>query len=225
MPVSEGTTPPIGRPAPIAGRFHLVGLLLILFGIAALGFFAQQQAAAPTGKAPTAQLAEHSQAIQIYLVALVMDWALFCYCYAGIRRNGGTLASLSGGRWKSAKDVLVDIAIAIPFMALWEGVAYAGHYLLDRFSPGTTAATVDSLLPKSLLEITLWILLCLTAGFWRTRRVASQSSSQHYLPRVDRCLGRLAQVHPISLSQRSPSAKDAISDTAFRKTNNALLHH
>jgi membrane protease YdiL (CAAX protease family) len=166
MPASEGLTiPPIGRPAPIAGRFHLVGLLLILFGIAALGFFAQHQAAAPTGKAPTAQLAEHSQAIQIYLVALVMDWALFYYCYAGIRRNGGTLASLSGGRWKSAKDVLVDIAIAIPFMALWEGVAYAGHYLLDRFSPGTTAATVASLLPKSLLEITLWILLCLTAGF------------------------------------------------------------
>jgi membrane protease YdiL (CAAX protease family) len=166
MPASEGlTTPSIGRPAPVAGRFHLVGLLLILSGIAALGFFAQHQAAAPTAKAPTAQLAEHGQAIQIYLVALVMDWALFYYCYAGIRRNGGTLASLSGGRWKSAKDVLVDIAIAILFIALWEGVAYAVHYLLDRFSPGTTAATVASLLPKSLLEIALWILLCLTAGF------------------------------------------------------------
>jgi len=61
--------------------------------------------------------------------------------------------------------VFTDIAIAIPFIAIWEGVAYAGHYLLDLFDPSSNAATVESLLPKSLLEISLWILLCLTAGF------------------------------------------------------------
>lgn len=166
MPASEGrNTATIGKPAPIASRYHLLGLLLILFGIAALGFFAQHQAAAPTDKTSTGELANHGQAIQIYLVALVMDWALFAYCYVGVRRRGGALASLSGDRWRSAKDVFVDIAIAIPFIALWEGAAYLCHYLLDRFSPGTAAATVDSLLPKSLLEITLWIALCLTAGF------------------------------------------------------------
>jgi membrane protease YdiL (CAAX protease family) len=165
MPVSELTALPVTRPAPIATRFHLVGLLLILFGIAAAGFFAQHQAVAPTSQTPTGQLADHGQAIQFYLVALVMDWALFYYCYVGVRRNGGTLASLSAGRWKSAKDVFTDIAIAIPFIAIWEGVAYAGHYLLDLFDPSSNAATVESLLPKSLLEISLWILLCLTAGF------------------------------------------------------------
>ena len=158
-------TPLVARPSPIATQFHLAGLLLILFGVAAAGFFAQHQAAAPTGNAPAGQLAEHAQAIQIYLVALVMDWALFFYCYVGVRRTGGTLASLSGGRWTAAKDVLKDIAIAIPFVALWEGVAYGGHFLLDFFSPANSAATVDNLLPKSLLEITLWIFLCLTAGF------------------------------------------------------------
>jgi hypothetical protein len=94
-----------------------------------------------------------------------MDWALFYYCYAGVRRRGGTLSSLSAGRWSSAKDVFTDIAIAIPFWALWEAVAYGVHYLLDALNPGGTAAAVDSLLPKSLVEITLWILLCITAGF------------------------------------------------------------
>ena len=150
------------RPVPIASKLHLIGLVLILFGIAAAGFLAQRHA---TSAAPTGRLAEHSQAIHIYVVALFMDWALFYYCYAGVRRNGGTLASLSAGRWTSAKDVLTDIAIAIPFWGLWEGVAYGVHYLLNVLDPHGTAATVSSLLPQSLLEISLWILLCLTAGF------------------------------------------------------------
>jgi membrane protease YdiL (CAAX protease family) len=165
MSASKGPTTPATKPTAIATRFHLVGLLLILFGVAAAGFFAQHQATGPTKTADAGQLAEHGQAIQIYFVALVMDWALFFYCYVGVRRAGGTLASLSGNRWKAARDVLRDIAIAIPFVALWEGVAYGGHYILDFLSPTNNAATVASLLPKSPAEITLWILLCLTAGF------------------------------------------------------------
>ena len=58
----------------------------------------------------------------------------------------------------------MDVAIAIPFFAVWEGVAYGVHYLLDALHP-SGAAAVDSLLPKSAVEITLWVLLCATAGF------------------------------------------------------------
>jgi uncharacterized protein len=166
MPASQVvTTPPAAKPAWIASKLHLVGLLLILLGVAGAGFLAQQHAAAATGNAPAAQLAEHGRAIHIYLVALFMDWALFYYCFAGVHRHGGSLASLSGGRWTSAKDVVTDLAIAAPFWALWEGVAYGAHYVLDFLHPAGNAATVTSLLPKSPLEITLWILLCLTAGF------------------------------------------------------------
>jgi membrane protease YdiL (CAAX protease family) len=166
MPASELLdTSPAARPAPIASKLHLAGLLLFLFGTAAAGFLAQHHAAAPASTAPPGQLADHSKAIHFYLVALLMDWALFYYCYFGVRRRGGTLASMSAGRWTTAKDVLTDIAIAIPFWALWEGVAYGVHYLLDFLNPAGTAAAVDSLLPKSLLEVTVWILVCLTAGF------------------------------------------------------------
>jgi membrane protease YdiL (CAAX protease family) len=164
MPISELRTAP-ARPVPIASNLHLIGAVLILFGTAAAGFLAQHHAAATPATAPTGQLAEHSKAIPIYLVALLMDWALFYYCYAGVRRRGGTLATLSGGRWRSVKDVLVDLAIALPFWAVWEGVAYGVHYVLDAVNPTGTAAVVDSLLPQSPLEISLWIFLCLTAGF------------------------------------------------------------
>jgi uncharacterized protein len=155
----------VTRPGLIATKFHLVGLVLILLAVAAAGFLAQQQAAAPASTAPPGQLVEHSQAIQFYLAALVLDWALFFYCYIGVRRSAGNLASLTGGRWRSAKNVFTDIAIAIPFAALWDGVAYGSHYLLDFLNPTNNAAIVDSLLPKSPVEITLWFLVCLTAGF------------------------------------------------------------
>ena len=94
-----------------------------------------------------------------------MDWALFYYCFWGVKSEGGTLASLSGGRWKSVRELLIDVAIAIPFWIVWEGAAYGVHYLLDAINPSGVAAVVDSLLPQSLLEIGLWILLCVTAGF------------------------------------------------------------
>jgi len=153
------------RPVAIASKLHLAGLLLLLFGTAAAGLVAQHHAAAPAGAAPSGQLAEHGKAVHIYLVALFMDWALFYYCYAGVRRAGGTLASFSAGRWGSAKVLLTDVAIAIPFWGVWEAVAYGMHYLLEALHPSGAVAVVDSLLPKSLLEIVLWTLLCATAGF------------------------------------------------------------
>jgi membrane protease YdiL (CAAX protease family) len=160
-----GTDTPASVPAPLASKLHLTGLILILFGVAALGFMAQHHAAGPASAAPAGQLADHSRSIHFYVVGLFMDWALFYYCFAGVHGKGGTLAMLSGDRWHSARDVLADIAVAAPFWVIWEGGAYGAHYLLDALHPEQTAASVDSLLPQSPLEVFLWILMCLTAGF------------------------------------------------------------
>src|SRR5208337_3861564 len=108
------------------------------------------------GAAP-GQLATQSQAIPLYLSLLAMDWALLYYCWAGVRRYGGNLISLSGARWKSWRDLAVDLAIMLPFWATWEGVAYGTHWLIDsRVITSAAAKTVDSLLPKSLTEIMFW---------------------------------------------------------------------
>lgn len=106
------------------------------------------------------QLGSHSQAIPIYLVAIAMDWALLYYCWAGVHHSGGTVSTLSGGRWTSWKSVAVDIAIVIPYWVLWESVAYGVARLLGP----STAKTVDSLLPQSVLEIFVWIAASITAG-------------------------------------------------------------
>ncbi len=145
------------KPEPIASWLHLAGLLVIGAAVTGLGLLAQR---GPAGGAAGGQLASHSQAIPIYLTAIVMDWALFYYCWAGVHRRGGSLWSLSGGRWTSWRGVAVDLAIALPFWLVWEGAAYAVATVLGPSS----AKSVDSLLPHSLLEIFLWSATCVTAG-------------------------------------------------------------
>lgn len=151
-------------PKQIASWGWLAGFFAICAGTVLMGFLAQH---APTGGAAATpdQLAGHSQAITIYLSLLAMEWALLYYCWAGVRRYGGNLIALSGARWKSWRDLAVDLAIALPFWAIWEGVAYGVHWLIDsRVITSAAAKTVDSLLPKSLTEIVLWIALSMTAG-------------------------------------------------------------
>jgi membrane protease YdiL (CAAX protease family) len=146
------------KPKQIASWAHLLGFLLIGAGVVALGFFAQH---APSGgPASSGQLASHGKSIPIYLTAIFMDWALLYYCWAGVHHRGGSLWALSGGRWTSWKSVAVDLGIALPFWVLWEGAAYGVNWLLGPSS----AKTVDSLLPQSMLEILIWIGASLTAG-------------------------------------------------------------
>jgi len=152
---TAGTT---GDVKPVAAWGHLVGFLLIMAGTAFMGFRAQH---ASTGSAGAGQLAQHGQAISIYLVAGLMDWALLYYCWVGVHRRGGTLATLSGGRWTSWKSLASDVAIAVPFWGIWEGTAYAVHWVLGSSS----AKSVDSLLPRSVVEVLLWIAVSITAGF------------------------------------------------------------
>jgi membrane protease YdiL (CAAX protease family) len=151
-------------PAQIASWGRLVGFLLIGAGMVVLGFLAQHAASGTQGAAGQGQLASHSKAIPIYLGAIFMDWALLYYCWAAVHHFGGGLKTLSGERWASVKDVVADIAIAVPFWVLWEGTAYGVWRLLAATAGSNSAKTVDSLLPQSLLEIAIWIATSITAG-------------------------------------------------------------
>jgi membrane protease YdiL (CAAX protease family) len=151
-------------PAQIASWSRLIGFLLIGAGVAVMGFIAQHASATGSGAAAPGQLASHRQAIPIYLAALAMDWALFYYCWAAVHHYGGSLWALSGGRWTSWKDVLVDLGIMVPFLFVWEGMAYGVSRFLAGIAGPDSAKTVDSLLPQSVIEILIWIATSITAG-------------------------------------------------------------
>jgi len=147
------------KPAQIASWGHLAGYLLITGGITAWGFYLQKAAVA---NAPAGQIMDHSQAMKSYFLAILADCALLYYCWVGVHKRGGTMETLSGGRWKSWRAVAIDFAIAFPFWVLWEATAYGVHWLLG---PGDTARSVGGLLPQSVPEVLVWILVSITAGF------------------------------------------------------------
>ncbi len=154
------TRPP--KPEPIASWKHSAGFLAIMAALLVLGLY-QQHAGGGSGAGSNqgaGQLASHTYAIPIYLTALGMDWALLYFCWAGVRAHGGNLWDLAGGRWKSWREVFSDLAVMLPFWAIWEGAAYGVHMLLGSGN----AKTVDSLLPHSLVEVLVWIATCITAG-------------------------------------------------------------
>lgn len=151
-------------PAQIASWSRLVGFLLIGAGVMVMGLLLQHAGSAGNGAAASGQLASHRQAIPVYLGTIVMEWALFYYCWVGVDHYGGNLWTLSGGRWLSWKDVLLDMGILVPFLVIWEGTAYGISKLLAGTAGPGSAKTVDSLLPQSLIEILIWIATSITAG-------------------------------------------------------------
>jgi len=151
----------VEKPTQLASWGHFLGFLLIMAGMAAMGFRAQHAGTGSAGTMPAGQLAHHGNAIYFYLVAGVMDWALFYYCWVGVHRWGGNVATLSGGRWSSWGNLGTDVAIAAPFWVLWEATAFAVNWVLGPSS----AKSVSSLLPHTLLEVLLWIAVSITAGF------------------------------------------------------------
>jgi membrane protease YdiL (CAAX protease family) len=113
------------------------------------------------GTAAAGQIADHSQSVKNYLIDIAADCALLYYCWVGVHWRGGNLETLSGGRWTTWKQLLTDIAIALPFWVLWEATAYGVHWLLGP----SNARSVAALLPQTVPEILLWILVSITAGF------------------------------------------------------------
>ncbi|HEY0198926.1 MAG TPA: CPBP family intramembrane glutamic endopeptidase [Rhodanobacter sp.] len=163
------------RPRQIAAWWHLVGYLMIVLGITAWGFHTQQAGMGSRQPADPGQLGNHGAAISFYLTSILGDCALFYYCWVGVHRHGGTLATLTGGRWASWQAIARDVAIAVPFWVLWELVATGVWRLLGA----STAKSVSALLPQSPLEIAVWIGVSTVAGF--TEEIQSRGYLQQQL--------------------------------------------
>jgi hypothetical protein len=143
------------RPSAVASYGHTLGLVGIAIAVAALGALAQ--ARPTTGGSLTSTPAS---ALPAYVSALVMEALLVCYVWAGVRKRGVTLAALSGGRWSSLREVMRDIAIAIPFWIVWQAAAD----LADAVIGPSNAKSIDVLFPIGWLEVGAWIMVSVTAG-------------------------------------------------------------
>jgi CAAX protease family protein len=140
----------------IVPYWHTAVLLVVLLGLSALN----------AGSAQSAR-ADHSH-LRIYLATIIYEWLLTGFVWWGLRRSGGTLRQLIGGRWEDVGDFLLDFAIggatwiaammALALVALAMGMGHADNLEQARRQLGFLA-------PQSSLEMVVWVCLSATAGF------------------------------------------------------------
>jgi len=129
--------------------------------IAGWGFYLQRTGPANADAAVAGQLIDHSQAIKNYVIDILADCGLLYYCWVGVHWHGGTMETLTRGRWATLKGLGKDVAIALPFWLVWEATAYGVQRLLGPSS----ARSTTSMLPQSRLEVLIWIVVSIVAGF------------------------------------------------------------
>ena len=155
MVIAASISSPTPRQKLIAPIWHTVLLVSIFLGITIAGALFQRHAQSSSGA-----LQQHPNVVPLYLSVIAVEWLLVYGVWAGIRSRGVRLVDLIGGRWHSARDVLIDIVLAIVVWILWLGIQ-AG---VSRMVP-SHAKSVSTLLPQNPLEVVLWIVTSLTAGF------------------------------------------------------------
>jgi len=144
------------RPSFIASPWHTLSILLIF------GYFGFRQGTPQhaLGSEHAQAVASHAAILRGYLIAIATEWGMAYWVWAGVHWKGGHLRDLTGGRWLTWRSVALDVAIAIPFWLLWEFTAYLVHLAVDRIP----TPTAPYHLPNGPAEVSLWILLSISAG-------------------------------------------------------------
>src|SRR5580692_12672613 len=156
---NPATSAPAQTPPPrrlIAASWHTLSILLIF---AYFGF----RASLPSSTiAPgTAQAsASHNAVLLKYALLILSEWGMAYWAWAGVHWRGGHLRDLTGRRWTNWRSIATDVAIAIPFWIVWELTAW----LVQRAVEHIPAATALYQPPTGPAEVTLWILLSISAG-------------------------------------------------------------
>lgn len=151
--VSARGAPP--GPKLIAPLWHTGLLVAIFVGLALSGALFQHQA-----RVDPQMLQQHTNMVPLYVSLLAMEWALFLYVKKGVRLTGFSLRQLVGGRWTSARGVVVDLSLAFAIWALCTLITL----IWDRWSGAGHAASIRILLPQGAAEKVLWIAVSASAG-------------------------------------------------------------
>lgn len=163
--------PPAATPEPPSASdrtavvLHLVLLLVILLGFSYLGVAGHQRTVERFGR-PV-----------FYLSTMIFEWVLLAYVWVGMRRQRWTLAEITGGKWKSFEDALLDLAIAAGFWIVAAGVLVGVGFLLglahgvahdpqhQQEALKEVLKKVGYLAPANARELLAFIALSATAGF------------------------------------------------------------
>ena len=141
---------------PVAPAWHTALLAALFLAFAVSGALFQRHAQSTPG-----MMQAHPNVIPLYLSLIAMEWGLFLYVWkAGLNRTGTKVSEIIGGRWTSAKDVFVDLGLAVGAWAVWILIEKSW----DRVLGAGHAASIQTYLPQRAIEILLWISVSISAG-------------------------------------------------------------
>ena len=144
--------PPEDR-SRVAPVWHTV---VFLAGIAGLTFTQYHQTARVSA------MHIHSR-VPLYAVTIAFEWIMVGYVVLGLLIARKRLRDLVGGRWNRWIDFWRDIGIVILFTIVAWGVLLVAAVLLGTNE--TAPEAVKQLFPRTPVEMIVWALLTVTAGF------------------------------------------------------------
>lgn len=137
----------------VAPLWHSLGLLIILLAIS-LGLLRMQRRSPASG-------GQQQGNVIVYIAVIACEWAMTFYVWLGGLIPGATrLHDLVGGCWTNGKEVLRDLGLAVALWIAVTGVGFlAGLVLRPHVEP------LAFLSPRGVVEIILWVVMSVTAGF------------------------------------------------------------
>jgi membrane protease YdiL (CAAX protease family) len=139
------------KQATIAGTRHTLILLVALIAWAFWSVIRADRMSAMV----------HPNRMAVYLLTIVWQWGVVAYIVFGVRRHGGSLRDIVGGRWNGMKDFLWDWGIAVVF---WFAAVTAMILVAFALHAGYSNQGTRFLKPEGTTEVILWIFVSLTTG-------------------------------------------------------------
>jgi membrane protease YdiL (CAAX protease family) len=134
---------------PVASPWHTAVVLAVITVLVVRGWF----------QAEHLRMVAMPDRIRLYNRAILFEWLTLALVLAGVWLHGSSLFTVMGDRWRSVREFLRHVGIALVFLiatiALTSIVGSHG-------SAGDRA--IQFLLPHGRIEIALWVLLSITAG-------------------------------------------------------------
>ena len=150
--------PPLAPSAPedhsrVAPTWHTVVFVVVTLGLTALQ--ARQQ--------PELKSLNLPSRTPLYAVMIIFEFIMLGYVWIGLRAAGKTVRDIIGGKWARLEDFALDVAIAVGFWCVVAGMLVAMNFALGKNE--TQMEAVKALLPRTPVEMVIWVCLAVTAGF------------------------------------------------------------
>jgi membrane protease YdiL (CAAX protease family) len=148
--VSQQIVPQI-KP-PVAAAWHTVVFILVVGAWASWGYLGTH----------TAQYQQDPHRLFTYILTAGWEWLVVGYIAWGVRSHGMRFRELIGRRWKNFLHFLIDFGIAVGFWILALVVLGVVNFAFLHLKP---QPSVKLMLPQTVLEMVVWVMVCVTAGF------------------------------------------------------------